>query len=445
MTDFVAWMLSLGAFAAVCVCTAIAATSVAGDPPRGRRRCPRCWHELGPADRENARRCSECGYEAASEAETLRTRRRLGRAVIAVLGVVAVVGAARVRLMDRGGWAMAPSSVLLLALPYIDDSGFRSPAWELAQRVGDGTTSVEQDEAAVAAIVEGDDNAPPTSVSWRLKYRDLIGALRARHGRDPERLRGLLDIPPLVEISAIPAARAPRVLVVDVEVWWPSTVEARCEVAFGDGTVRQARFAPEARHPPLFVEVPDAIAPGESFEVRLFHRPAGMVADAGDGWTAAAPFVSSIPKVLDRVVEPPAPVWEPADGEAMRATVARIFDEGLIVWREGVPRAGLRFDRSATFGPEFEGTAVGLRIELLEHGEVRRTSRMWWRGGRTRTEPRWIPSIEDREALARLYADENAQGWSMRIVGDERLASYALRADEIAGVVTTGAAEATDG
>lgn len=449
MTDLLAWTLSLGAFAAVCVCTAIAATSIAGDPPRGRRRCPRCWHELGPADRENSRRCSECGHEAASEAETVRTRRRPMRAALAVAGVIAVVLAARVRLMDRGGWAMMPTSVLVLVLPWIDDSGFRSPAWELSQRVNDRLTSLEQDEAAVAAIVAGDDAAPPTSVTWRLKYRDLISALRARHAVDDKRLRGLLDVPPLVEVSAIPASRAPRVLSVDVEVWWPATVDCRCEVAFADGTVRHARFAPEARHPPLFVEVPESIAPGESFEVRLFHRPRGWIGDREQGWTPAQPFVSAVPSILDAVVPQRTANWTAADGPELRAAVARIFEDGLILWREGTPRAGLRFNQSATMGEAFAGTAIGLRLELIEDGVVRRTSRMWWRGGTLRAPARWIPSVEDADALDRLYRADGEGAWSLRITGDERLATFALEPDEMVdakpGADATARADAPDG
>ncbi|MCX5652409.1 MAG: hypothetical protein NTU45_13645, partial [Planctomycetota bacterium] len=122
MSDLSAWVLSVGSFAAIVLLTAFAAKSFAGDAARGRRRCPRCWHELGPApatdggtddsaddstageSARRARQCGECGFAAAHEADTLRTRRRAGLGLLAVVAILAIVGAARLRFLDQGPW-----------------------------------------------------------------------------------------------------------------------------------------------------------------------------------------------------------------------------------------------------------------------------------------------------------------------------------------------------
>jgi hypothetical protein len=127
VSDLSAWVLSIGSFAAIVLLTAFAAKSFVGDAARGRRRCPRCWHELGPAPategpdgglgdglgvglgdglaREAARRalqCGECGFAAAHEADTLRTRRRAGLGILAVVAILAIVGAADTRRARSG-------------------------------------------------------------------------------------------------------------------------------------------------------------------------------------------------------------------------------------------------------------------------------------------------------------------------------------------------------
>ena len=120
--------------------------------------------------------------------------------------------------------------------------------------------------------------------------------------------------------------------------------------------------------------------------------------------------------------------WTPVDRSELRDTIRAVFSEGLAVWASGAPRAGLRFDSRLTAGEEFAGTAIGLRVEVLEDGVVRRTSRIWWMGGsRSTTAARWLPSIEDPDAMARLFEGnaESDRRWSLRITGDERLARYA--------------------
>ena len=147
MSDLSAWVLSIGSFAAIVLLTAFAAKSFAGDAARGRRRCPRCWHELGPApatdggtddstddstdestageSARRARQCGECGFAAAHEADTLRTRRRAGLGLLAVVAILAIVGAARLRSLNQGPGSMVPTRVLLGISALAGDGGYK--------------------------------------------------------------------------------------------------------------------------------------------------------------------------------------------------------------------------------------------------------------------------------------------------------------------------------
>lgn len=420
MSDLSAWLLSIGAFAAIVICTAIAAKSIAGDPPRGRRRCPRCWHELGP----DGLRCAECGHEARREAEVTRNRRQPFRAALAILAVVAVAAATRVRLLDRGAWSMAPTSVLLWATPSLAGGGYRSAAWELSYRVRSGSASDTQVVDALELFVDGDEDARPPSAAWRAKYRDLGSAVTARLGPNSPALLRLLEIPPAFEVAFIdPGADAPALLVVDADVWWPASTQGVLEIGLADGSKRTAGFWAHARFPPLVIEMPPGTKAGDS--VRLSLAPIG----------AERAVDAEVAVTLPQSNAPPAS-WNGVDSDQLRAAIGEVFGAGLIVWGDGAPRGGLRFDHRLTAGEEFAGTAIGLRVEILEAGLVRRTSRMWWMAGERGSSPRWLASIEDAEAMARL-ADPSTplDRWTMRITGDEGLARYAVasrRVDEAA-------------
>jgi len=422
VSDASAWLLSIGAFVGIVFCAVVAAKSIAGDPARGRRRCPRCWHEFGPAEGAASMQCAECGHVARDEADLGRNRRSVLRAVAAILGVVAIGIATRVRMLDRGPWSMVPSNVLLSVTPILDDGGYRSAAWELANRVRTGDATDAQAREAFALFIEGDADARPPSLAWRAKYRDIGSATMARLGQSDPLLRRLLEIPPAFEIAwSAGGVSSPPLLSLDADVWWPDGHEGKLELTFADGSTRVADFRPDGRFPALIVELPEGGRTG-SVTLELSARPLGIT-DPGRGWTTYPKTVAEIPAFA------PAPDrrWTPIDRPELRDTIRAVFDEGLAVWASGAPRAGLHFDSRLTVREEFGGTAIGLRVEVLEDGAVRRTSRIWWMGGTRSTDARWLPSIEDPEAMARLFegtADTDRR-WSLRITGDEGLALYA--------------------
>ena len=428
MSDLSAWLLSVGAFGGIVVCTAIAAKSIAGDPPRGRRRCPRCWHELGPAvDAASSLQCAECGHIAGAEHEVVRTRRNPARAVLATLGVVAIALATRARMLDRGPWSMAPTALLIAVTPGFSDGAYRSATWELANRVRGGETTDAQVREAFGMFIDGDGGARPPSAAWRAKYRDLGSATMARLGPSDPLMQRLLEIPPAFEVSWAMGGRdakadAPPLLFVDADVWWPPGLEGRLEVRFADGSTQLASFRPEGRYPPLIVEVPSSSKEHDAVGLTLAYRAIQSEDDAR-GWKPYPTVALAIPSLES---EPTAPL-RAVDRADFRAALRAAFDEGLAVWASGAPRAGLRFDHRLTSGEEFDRTAIGLRVEVLESGKVRRTSRIWWMGGTRTTTPRWLPSIEDAAGMGRLFDEQGEldERWTLRVSGDERLAQYA--------------------
>lgn len=113
---------------------------VRGDPPRGRRRCPKCRYDMtGVA----TLCCPECGQTARSErAQLARLRNRRWLA----LGVLLFATAAALRFVDpiiRRGWAGAPVAARIAAIPWCDlsDGNFQEP---LNFGIGKGLSPWEQ-------------------------------------------------------------------------------------------------------------------------------------------------------------------------------------------------------------------------------------------------------------------------------------------------------------
>jgi hypothetical protein len=92
-----------------------------GDRPRGRRRCPKCWHELGDIP---TLVCPECGREAHDEKALARPRRRrwaVGLGLLLITGVLG--GTTGYRLYNFGPWGLAPDTLLVYTADLRDMTG----------------------------------------------------------------------------------------------------------------------------------------------------------------------------------------------------------------------------------------------------------------------------------------------------------------------------------
>lgn len=82
-----------------------------GDRARGRRRCPRCWYDMGGTP---GLKCPECGRAASSEPALFRTRRRRRTAVFGALLCVLAVSVALVPSVRSGRiWSRLPLTAIL--------------------------------------------------------------------------------------------------------------------------------------------------------------------------------------------------------------------------------------------------------------------------------------------------------------------------------------------
>lgn|GEM_PF-2006893 len=119
----------------------LAAWGVAGERPRGRRRCPKCWYDMSALA---TMRCPECGHEADSTRRLYKPRRRwraVAAAVLIALG--GVVGMYELRYR-RGGWvAVVPTTLLIAGLHHWPDEALGGGVpgaqedWSLRERVDD--------------------------------------------------------------------------------------------------------------------------------------------------------------------------------------------------------------------------------------------------------------------------------------------------------------------
>lgn len=123
--DIVAGAFSLGA----CLASAsMLLWALWGSPPRGRKRCPRCWYEMDGCVPGGKLICPECGHDAVQVRNLLRRRRRTGLA-LAVAPLVplslalpwAVIG------VRRGPLAAVPGPVLVLGMWRLPDSWICPP------------------------------------------------------------------------------------------------------------------------------------------------------------------------------------------------------------------------------------------------------------------------------------------------------------------------------
>src|SRR5262249_9336914 len=117
MTDWIFWIA--GGVVGV-LGLALLAWGVVGDRARGRRRCPRCWYDMGSTP---GMVCPECGRAAKGERRVKRSRRRwraVGLALVVVV-IAAGLGLAPMCLSDRWVGKM-PITVLYVRMAWVTET-----------------------------------------------------------------------------------------------------------------------------------------------------------------------------------------------------------------------------------------------------------------------------------------------------------------------------------
>jgi hypothetical protein len=109
------WLFTLLGCTLAAAGAALLLWSLFWDRPRGRRRCPRCWYDMGGVP---GLVCPECGRVAALESHLRKTRRRPRYGALAAVLLLSAWVAASVPGYRRGGWVrLVPSSALVLLMP----------------------------------------------------------------------------------------------------------------------------------------------------------------------------------------------------------------------------------------------------------------------------------------------------------------------------------------
>ena len=501
---------------------------IAGDRARGRRRCPKCWHDLSATP---GLTCSECGFTAHGETALHRTRRRVGLAAALSLALFTAALVVRLQVSGESVWSLLPVRVQIALLPHLpprtvpsaQDSSMESlrrmvlggVREDLLSRIARGDLSIAQIESIADACVAGHDGARPGTRGWLESYGDVVSMWlstgESAYASEPFRnaefddasptreelevllalqearrtlarpvTRSLMALPPIVALEPVPAASgAPCIMWLDVRGFMaeggevrirlsPTSAGALDPIAGGSRASGAAAATADAAPGPVTatpLEAGDPEPPIRSHAGRWIRwMPSGSGAsrlpvvlgrhplsqgEDGDGgdddsasvavdiaWRASpdaawrrSSFTQDVPRAAASDADEAAPLG--VSGAALDAAVASAFEDGVVLWQLGDLPAAIRFNANATSGEDFAGIAIGLVIDLLEDGEVRRRTRIWWPGGDPQAGMRagWEPPEEGIEALRRLSRDPDASArWSMRVRSDEDLARRATSA-----------------
>ncbi|MFO0829318.1 MAG: hypothetical protein U0572_14365 [Phycisphaerales bacterium] len=431
--DISLWLAWIVGFLGAVSIVALVWHALFGDKSHGRRRCPRCWHDMTGA---TSLRCTECGHDAPSEEALFRTRPYWGRAI---LWLAVLVGGAiylRLQVTQQGVVTFLPARALVWFLPSTPSTaGSTSEVLtELLVRLSAGSLSDEVLERLVDRVVEGDDEALPCSPEWQTRYGPIALALigAAENETDSERpMRALVErlraLPPHVAIAVGAPVRADSDIPAELALleWWPPSTEAR--VRIHDPTrSNDDLWGLDAgtRNAPVPVRL-GPIAPGETervVEVGIRVRPTGDDGRPipGAAWSDERVVTVTVPLKAAAEAAP----LEPLSSPAADAAVANVFEQGVVRWTTGPRPAAFMFDVQRTGAAEFVDVLFGIEISLLEGDAVRRTLHAWWLGGPRGGQWRAELVSEDLEALRRLPSD--GAGWRLRVRGTQDLAQRAL-------------------
>jgi len=430
-----------------------------GDRGRGRRRCPRCWHDLSATPGQT---CGECGFAARREGDLHRPRRRLGIAGGALVALLAGVSVVHWNASEVDYYALVPTRVLLWSLPWSEWLPDDVPV-ELSQRISRRELSDEQRRDLLERCLVGDSTAAPGSPAWARRYGAFLGWWQRRDFANEEERSRLLALPPQIVASAlsVPEDGAPAFVRLWIRDWWPPETDVRVtirpQVPGATPLIVGRGGGVDGLPIPVLVPGVDGDVKEIVFTVEIARRePPGETSDAdadspsapGDGsrrrrWSSTEPTMSALPldpalqampwQVIESTelripVEAETPLaarLEPVDTPEIDEAMTWVFAHGISRWTGGARRYGLRFAMNATRTVETSGVLYGVEAELLEGGTVLRTTRLWWMGGTDRSAG-WEFSEEDLAALDAAWTRDSV--WTLRLRGRRDLALRTIAA-----------------
>ncbi len=428
------WILALLA-ALTILAVNVAAVYVAwralfADRARGRRRCPRCWHDLS---RTPGLTCSECGFQARHERQLARTRRRWGIAAASIGICVCLAGWLHWEFSSTRWISLVPTSALTALLPINDANGTLHR--ELTRRAARDQLTDRQWLSLLQRCRKGDPWTAPTSDAWIDKYGRLLSIAQGQifNSGEEEWIEGaeeiLLSVPPRVDLIS--------------RVWWQSGEPPRFDLRLRDWwpprTACRVRIAPEleqatpltvyrgARRGPTYsFEIPE-LGPDRTeltFAVDVQRRP-----DKGeDEATTVDPDWEQVYRQTFTVRPPPGPSPEalpaPFDDPSLADAIEATFAQGVVRWDSGSRPVRFYFTPQQTYQAAFNGVAVGVHVDLVRNGEVARRLDIWWLAGQSEAD-RGVGWDSGRESDHLLHELKEGADWSLRVTGDPLLARRA--------------------
>jgi hypothetical protein len=444
------------------------------DKPRGRRRCPRCWHDLTHTP---GLVCGECGHPARRPADLLRTRRRWGLAALALAAILGVTIWARFAVTQAGWESLMPNAALVGLAPFMEPSSAMDAGWrELARRVWRRELGTGE-QVALAERLGGMRNAGRLRTAPADLLRDVLRRMPAELEPDPDR-----DDPAREETereyrAALDRAVAPIPLAVDMALprqcveggpltvflngaLWGQRTEWRATVARAlawpvaeESDPAQATDAAAARADAAAAPGPAgaALALAPTFDgwvvwssrgdLRYDSTPAAVVQLDGPppgphrvevalrtevrrwDWRAGAwgPWTPAPAVTAEALVNVGAPLRvAPLDTPELREAIQAAFESPAIAWIGDERPIGVRYNAVELAASRHSQLLIGVVLELLERGEPRRRMRFWWQAGRGPAgrggSAGWEIQHEDLPALRRLREDPS--GWTIRVRGD---------------------------
>ncbi len=433
------------------------------DKSRGRRRCPRCWHDLS---RTPGTVCGECGRVIAHERELFRTRRRwlVGGTALGIL--LTVTAWIRLEATSAGWSSLMPTPVLVGFVKFMEPPGLLQEGWTdlsrrvwrrelspstqvaLAQRLGEMRSDEELRDAPADLLVDvlrrdpaellADPSLTPEENESRtaalMEYKSQLDAALSTI---PLTVSGLL---PPQWTAGVPLAISVIGMQWGQRVEWRAAVESAHAVAEpglpSDVQVPLAAVRSEwliwssggrlrSNGPLTGVLQVESPASGKHLvraTLALQSRRWNWLEGTWGPWTDAPPV--RVSRVVDFITPPHV---KPVEGTLLQDAVLAAFGFPITSWADDMRPVGLRYNPAALSAAEYDDVLVGVVVELLEGGTVHRRTRFWWRGGEQRNARGgfgWAIEMENVEALRRLR--ESSDGWTVRVTGDVATALRAL-------------------
>ncbi len=408
---------------------ALAALALFWDRSRGRRRCPGCWYNLegATADAEGRFSCPECGRVAPNERGMHRTRRRWGRAALALFMLLVAGVVWQVPLARKRGWMfLIPDRVIFNAVPIGGlDGAFGD---ELQRRLGckpwpgqnyEKTLSEARCAALLRRAAAGNVLARPIGPAWRESYGRLIkergwnifkdGPFNS--GSGSAEIAAAVDtldrIPYELTVRTRdkwPAGMAPE-FEFKVDQWWPPGTADQVVLDWATGNSKGSSRGGRGQFP-LPIKDTGQVAVDLSIQVQQenYATAKRAVKDMGgkEKRSVAYTTVGSIDDILGAVESP----------EVDQAIVKTVH----------MKRRGnmVQLESKGLVLAEYADTAFGMVAELSHNGKVVMTAHARWLGA---TPDRWTFGNVDTPGGWKKFdeyvdANINAPGWTLRLYTD---------------------------